>query len=104
MKKKVFVLFILFLFTSSLHFISAQDKIITIQNDTIHCRILSVSPTYIQYEQTAENGFVTGKFIPTEQVFIGSVVYKTSSHLTPSQFNDFSRWLFYTGSILPIMD
>jgi len=48
--------------------IRGQDKIITIQHDTIHCRILSVSSINIHYEQKAENGFVSGKFIPTEQV------------------------------------
>ena len=45
-----------------------QDQIITIELDTIHCRIMSVSPNYIHYEQRAENGYMIGKFIPTEQV------------------------------------
>ena len=51
-----------------LQFMSGQDKIITIQQDTIHCRIVSISPTHIQYEQTTENGYMAGKIISTEQV------------------------------------
>jgi len=50
-----------------LQMVSGQDKIITIQNDTIHCRIISVSSTRIQYEQKMD-GYMAGKFIPTEQV------------------------------------
>jgi len=51
-----------------LRIVSGQDKIITIQHDTIHCRIISVSSAHIHYEQKAENGYMIGKFIPTEQV------------------------------------
>ena len=51
-----------------LQIVSGQDKIITIQNDTIYCRIVSVSSTRIQYEQRVENQYVVGKFIPREQV------------------------------------
>jgi hypothetical protein len=47
--------------------VRAQDKIITIQGDTILCRILSISQTHIHYEQ--RNGqVVVGKFIPIERV------------------------------------
>jgi len=53
-----------------LQIISGQDKIITIEQDTIHCRIISVSPTHIQYEQKAENENTVGKFIPAEQVLV----------------------------------
>ena len=51
----------------SLQFVSGQDKIITSQQDTIFCRIVSISSSHIQYEQKVENQYV-GKFIPTEQV------------------------------------
>ena len=64
MKRLVFSL-LLFL---SLQIISGQDKIVTIQNDTIHCRIVSVSPTHIQYEQKMGNGYIIGKLISTEHV------------------------------------
>ena len=63
--KKIFLGLLMFM---SLQIASGQDKIITIHKDTIHCRILSVSPTHVHYEQRAESGFVVGKFIPTEQV------------------------------------
>lgn len=48
--------------------VNGQDRIITVQKDTIHCRIVSISPNHIQYEQMEENGIPVGKFIPTEQV------------------------------------
>lgn len=41
----------------------AQDKIITIRQDTIMCRIVSVSGSHIVYEQNAENEYVIGKTI-----------------------------------------
>ena len=65
--KKIIVGLLMFI---PLQMASGQDKIITIQNDTIHCRILYVSPTHIQYEQKVENGYMIGKFIPTEQVSV----------------------------------
>ena len=46
-----------------------QDVIITIQHDTIHCRILNISPAHIQYEQRVD-GYMVGKFIPTEHVLM----------------------------------
>jgi len=64
MKKILFSLLML----TSLQVISGQDRIITIRHDTIHCRIISISPAQIHYEQKAESGFTVGKFIPTEQV------------------------------------
>jgi len=63
--KKIIVGLLIFI---PLQMVSGQDKIITIQQDTIHCRIVSISPTHIQYEQTAEDGYMVGKLIPTEQV------------------------------------
>lgn len=46
----------------------AQDKIIGIHQDTIHCTILSISNERIFYEQKNNDGSVTGKFIPLSQV------------------------------------
>ena len=63
--KKLIVGLLLFI---PLQFVRGQDKIITIHRDTIHCRIISVSSTHIQYEQKVDNGSVVGKFIPAEQV------------------------------------
>ena len=63
MKKLIFG----FLIFMPLQMISGQDKIITIQKDTIHCRIISVSSTHIQYEQNIDE-YMVGKFMPTEQV------------------------------------
>ena len=48
--------------------IQAQDKIITIQNDTIHCRIVSISNEHIIYEQLGGNGIIYGKTMPTNQM------------------------------------
>jgi hypothetical protein len=46
---------------------SGQDKIITVNNDTIECRILSITSTHINYEQV--NGeYIVGKFIPVPEV------------------------------------
>ena len=50
-----------------LQILMGQDKIITVQQDTILCRIISISPTHIQYEQR-EDGHIIGRFISTEQV------------------------------------
>ena len=50
-----------------LQIVMGQDKIITIQRDTIQCRIISISSAHIQYEQKVD-GYLVGKFIPTDQV------------------------------------
>jgi hypothetical protein len=44
-----------------------QDKIITTHNDTVECRIVSISSTHINYEQTTD-GYTVGKFIPISEV------------------------------------
>ena len=51
-----------------LELMRGQDKIITVLQDTIHCRITSISSTHIQYEQKVENLGYVGRFIPAEQV------------------------------------
>ena len=48
--------------------IQAQDRIITLQNDTIHCRIVSISNGRIYYEQPGDNKFMIGKSLPADQV------------------------------------
>jgi len=64
-KPKVFIgLILLLTFT----YAKGQDKIITLQKDTILCRIISISPTHIRYEQKSDNQNTIGKFIPIEQV------------------------------------
>jgi len=63
-----------------------QDKIITAQNDTISCRIISISPTHIQYEQKRDNQAVIGKFIPIEQV----LEYYTHSKLQETPLGAFN--------------
>jgi hypothetical protein len=63
-------LIISLLIFTSLQIVSGQDKIITIQNDTIHCRIVAFSPTHIQYEQKMENRRMINKFIPMDQVSV----------------------------------
>jgi len=81
MKKLMISLFIFL----PLQIVSGQDKIITIQNDTIHCRVLYVTPARIQYEQKAENGFMIGKFIPTEQVL------EYYQNPQPAEINPYNR-------------
>lgn len=48
--------------------LQAQDRIITVQNDTINCRIQSITDTHIRYEQPTKGGFVVGKLIPLTEV------------------------------------
>jgi len=45
-----------------------QDKIITVQNDTIFCKIVSISLKLIKYEQQDYTYETVAKFIPMEQV------------------------------------
>jgi hypothetical protein len=46
---------------------NGQDRIITVNNDTIECRILSISSAHINYEQTTGD-YTVGKFIPISEV------------------------------------
>ncbi|HCE56711.1 MAG TPA: hypothetical protein DER09_02665 [Prolixibacteraceae bacterium] len=48
--------------------VSAQDKIITIQHDTIECRIISVSADRISYEKEMSDNQIAGKSIATTEV------------------------------------
>lgn len=63
--KKLFLVLMAFM---SLFGVKAQDKIITIQNDTIDCRIISVNADRISYEQKMQDNQVTGKSITTSEV------------------------------------
>ena len=64
MKKNYLLLFVLLtVFT-----VQAQDRIVTVKNDTINCRIQSITDTHIRYEQPANGGFVTGKIILLTEV------------------------------------
>ena len=54
----------LFLFLST----KAQDRIISMNHDTIHCTILSISNERIRYEQKNKDGSVNGKFMSLSQV------------------------------------
>lgn len=64
MKKIALFSLFLFLFLSS----KAQDRIISMNRDTIHCKIVSISNNRILYETKDKNGYVTGKFISLAEV------------------------------------
>jgi hypothetical protein len=66
---------------------NGQDKIITVDNDTIVCRILSVSDTRLNYEQT-EGEYTVGKFIPISKVleYYKNAV-KQQSETVPDKLN-----------------
>lgn len=56
-------LMLIFLFFVSLAAAKAQDKIITIKQDTIECRIVSINAERISYEQKTSDKHVVGKSI-----------------------------------------
>lgn len=56
-------IFILLFFSTK-----AQDRIISTNNDTIHCAILSINNERILYELKNKDGSITGKFILLSQV------------------------------------
>jgi len=56
--------FFLILFLST----KAQDRIITMNHDTIHCTIKSLNNESIRYELKNRDGSITGKFINLTQV------------------------------------
>lgn len=61
-------LFFLSLFCVFTVIVSAQDKIITVNQDTINCRIVSIGAEQISYEQKSSNGYMLGRSIPISQV------------------------------------
>ena len=64
MNKFALLSFFLFLFFST----KAQDRIISINHDTIQCTILSINNESIRYELKNRDGSVTGKFMNLSQV------------------------------------
>jgi len=64
MNKFALISFFLLLFIN----IKAQDKIITVNHDTIHCTILSIGDERITYELNNKDGSVTGKFVSLSEV------------------------------------
>lgn len=54
----------------------AQDKIISINHDTIYCKIESISKDRIIYEQKNNNGSVTGKLMSLSEVAEYSIFHK----------------------------
>ena len=61
-------LFFLSLFSVLVVVMNAQDKIITINQDTIECHIVSIGAEQISYEQKTANGYMFGKSISIDQV------------------------------------
>ena len=46
----------------------AQDRIVSMNHDTIHCTIVSINNERIRYEQKNNDGSVTGKFLLLSEV------------------------------------
>lgn len=63
--KKLLLIFLSFVCLAAA---KAQDKIITIQQDTIHCRIVSINADRISYEQKTADNYIVGKSISTSEV------------------------------------
>jgi len=87
---------VLILIISFLH-AKGQDKIITLQNDTVFCRIISITPTHIQYQQKDDKQNTVGKFISIEQVreYSTRSELHTTSHGTcigKQPKDPFDRW------------
>jgi hypothetical protein len=61
-------LLIALLFIIALASTKAQDRIITIQNDTIECRIISIGDERIIFEQETSENYAVGKSIATSNV------------------------------------
>jgi hypothetical protein len=59
---------LIYLFFMSMAAAKAQDKIITIQQDTIQCHIVSVNTERISYEQKTADNYIVGKSISTSEV------------------------------------
>ena len=64
MNKFALLSFFLILFFST----KAQDRIINMNHDTIHCTILSINNESIRYELKNRDGSITGKYIKLSQV------------------------------------
>lgn len=64
MNKFTLIPFFLLIFLSA----KAQDRIISIEHDTINCKILSIRNECIFYELKNDDGSVTGRSIPLSQI------------------------------------
>ena len=93
-------LLLIFLFFVSLAAAKAQDKIITIKQDTIECRIVSVNAERISYEQKTSDNQIVGKSIAASDVlqyfrtgkrdsFGNMFDYERTKRVRPEH-----RWLF----------
>jgi len=74
--------------------INAQDKIITTDKDTIHCRILSVNINDILYEIKQKDGSISGKKIKMSLVSEYSVMKKnqSKSDKPKTSKNETTKW------------
>jgi hypothetical protein len=77
MNRLILVLFFLLLFFKA----NAQDRIISINHDTINCSIVSVSNELILYIQINKDGSVSGNFIPLSKVATYSRSHKPGKNL-----------------------
>lgn len=92
-------LFLILMASMSLFAVKAQDKIITVQKDTIECRIISVNADRISYEQKTSVDQVTGKSIATSEVLqyfrkggsenFNAIILRKSKPAPPEH-----RWVF----------
>jgi hypothetical protein len=84
--------FILFVFFALSTIVNAQDRIITVKQDTIHCQIVSIGTEHINYEQKSTNGYVVGKSIPIDQVATYFRLPRSSSNISSRRPE--RPWLF----------
>jgi hypothetical protein len=76
----------------------AQDRIISINHDTIHCKIVSVDNQGILYELKNNDGTVTGKFMSLSQMEEYS---RTSQTETKPEKHEMCLGLNAGGSTMP---
>ncbi|HEY3371178.1 MAG TPA: hypothetical protein VGK10_10040 [Prolixibacteraceae bacterium] len=91
---------LIFLFLVSLAAANAQDKIITIKQDTIACRIVSVNAERISYEQKTSDQVFVGKSILIADVLQYVRTARSGNfgegfvHQKPIRERPAHRWLF----------
>ncbi|MDR2836044.1 MAG: hypothetical protein LBV69_07630 [Bacteroidales bacterium] len=66
MNKFIKILFLFLLFFTNSNFIKSQDKIITINSDTINCRIIDISFDKITYYRKTEEGKWNKAYLPAK--------------------------------------
>ena len=82
-RQKLIITFILLL---AFAYAKGQDKIITIQNDTILCKVVSISLKFIKYEQEGNNHEKVSKLISMKEVQEYSFGLR-SQKSSPTTFN-----------------